>query len=73
MTVEESAVIKGVVVSSACATDARLTNPTAANPAVHLFIFIYFSSSCDLFAFLMRLLWVKTVYPRTKTVHCGGQ
>src|SRR2546423_107938 len=26
--------------SSACATDARLTNPTAANPAVHLLTFI---------------------------------
>jgi len=56
MVVEDSAVITELAgFSSAWATDARLTNPTAAKPAVHLLTFIR-SSVLLLVMFLFPVL-----------------
>src|SRR5947209_858125 len=49
MVVAERAVIMVLAFSSACITDGRLTNPTAARPNVHLFTFITVPSVFGLF------------------------
>src|SRR5262245_5801855 len=66
MVVAERAVKTGPAASSALATDARLTRPTAANPNVHLLTFIYFLLRCCLWLLtngFMRFSWGKTSLP----------